>query len=32
MAAGPHPFAIREVEMMQPVASLIGTQRTNGKL
>ncbi|WP_435019863.1 HD-GYP domain-containing protein [Tundrisphaera sp. TA3] len=27
-----HPFAIREVEMIQPVASLIGTQRTNGRL
>ena len=27
-----HPFAAREVEMIQPVASLIGTQMTNGKL
>lgn len=26
------PFATPEVELIQPVASLIGTQRTNGKL
>src|SRR5439155_27349111 len=26
------PFATPEVEMIQPVASLIGTQRTNGRL
>jgi len=26
------PFATPEVELVQPVASLIGTQRTNGKL
>jgi HD domain len=27
-----HPFATPDVEMIQPVASLIGTQRTNGRL
>ena len=30
--ADDRPFATPEVELVQPVASLIGTQRTNGKL
>ncbi len=30
--ADDRPFATPEVELIQPVASLIGTQRTNGKL